>query len=204
EADLSGPIILSSRSRGEAVSADARGSVFLLPLVDGTPDDVRQVFVSASVDGTTSLKSGSAGRYLSADALGEVACLREAIGPREGWTFVKRPDGWAVQSSNGSFLSVPAIEKEDGDKNDTVRCDAEEITHLETFCVRIQAQNKKRTPSTTTSLKILPASKKELETKVGRVLTLAQVDELRAAQKKGELGEAILDMRVRHRSDKYG
>lgn len=207
--DLQGPIMITyAFDAAVSLVADARGSVFTIPLEpdsvklsDAEPHDVRQVFVAASIlsraAGVVSLKNGATGKYLSTDRFGDLRCEKDAISPSEEWTFIKRPDGWAIQSSYETFISISPT---------AVRADLQEIGFCETFRVRIQARNKRRKARNGVaggkSLTLL--SKKELEEKCGRKLNMEEVDLLRLAQKSGELGEAILDIRVKGRSDKFG
>lgn len=213
--DITGPtIVLFNYETPVSLCADSRGSVFTLPLdpvpsslSDAEPHDVRQVFIASSLAGrpagSISLKNGVTGRYVSTDRFGNTKCDANAIGGAEEWTAIKRPDGWSLQSAFDSFLSI--------DKAGAVRSDAQEIGFCETFKIRIQARTRAkriRDSGTTTNSqhgKALPSlSKKDLETKCGRTLSLAEVDLLRDAQRQGSLSEAVLDMRVKGKSDKFG
>ncbi|CCG83672.1 protein of unknown function [Taphrina deformans PYCC 5710] len=207
--DLQGPIMIAyAFDSAVSLVADARGSVFTIPLEpdsvklsDAEPHDVRQVFVASAIlsrpAGVVSLKNGATAKYLSTDRFGDIRCEKDAISPSEEWTFVKRPDGWSIQSSYETFVSISQT---------AVRADVQEIGFCETFRIRMQAQNKSRKAKVGVAggkaLTLL--SRKELEEKCGRKLSIEEVDTLRHAQKSGELGEAILDIRVKGRSDKFG
>lgn len=207
--DINGPIMVAYRF-DDAVSlvSDIRGSVFTIHidpvpklLSDATPHDVRQVYVASPIlsrpVGVVSLKNGATGKYLGTDRFGDVRCEKDAISPAEEWTMVKRPDGWSIQSAFDSFLSISKT---------GVRGDAQEIGFCETFKIRIQAQNrsKKAKTSIAGASSMTLTTKKELEDKCDRKLDLEELEKLRTAERNGELGEAILDMRVKGRSDKFG
>ncbi|ORY76973.1 FRG1-like family-domain-containing protein [Protomyces lactucae-debilis] len=215
--DLHGPLMLCyNLDRAVAVSSDANGRVFVtdlecpegrLSMVE--PHEVRQVFVVARLPQDNgalqvTLKS-SMGQYMSSDRFGKVQCTSDAVGPAETWELIKRPDGWAFQSANDLFLSIGRSKGATG--KEVVRCDAESIGFCETFTVRTQARYRQAPPATktpTTTGKPRVASKKELEAMAGRTLTMDQVDDLRAAERDGTLHEAILDVRVKGKSDKFG
>lgn len=230
--DLSGPAMLVFESR-TTVAADQLGSCFLMPLQvapapstekeqamvsvmdrDGDPvvvvmeesgsveqqepHDVRQVFIIAKLIGSQtsySLKNGKSGKYLARSKVG-VRCDSDAIGARESWSLIQRPKGWSLQAHDEHFLSV----------DDNTLIGSEENLPIQLFTIRIQRRNKAKKSKTQGHRvgHIELASKKELEGKVGRKLTIDELDNLRAAQKRGELGEAVLDLRVKGRSDKFG
>jgi protein FRG1 len=217
--DLHGPLMLCyNLDRAVAVSSDANGRVFLTDLECpedklslAEPHEVRQVFVIARLpqeSGTLQVTLKSCyGHYLSSDRFGKVQCTSDAVGPSETWTAIIRPDGWALESAHDQFLSIgKSLTGEGQSAKEVVRCDAESVGFCETFTIRVQAQYRQRHQGTapTTGSKIKFVSKKELEAMAGRSLTLDEADDLRAAQRKGTLHEAILDVRVKGKSDKYG
>lgn len=230
-ADLNGPLVVSLTYDTDlpvALSADARGSIFTSPLPSTLePSEVRQVFVLAQIPTGTSntsekqysLKSGGCAKYLGADRFGSMTCDSDAIAEAHRWRLVQRPDGWALQSSYDRYLSIQPRkskkqksehvlgrdELEDVQGGFEIRCDAEDIGFCETLTLRTQPQHRLIQSAATSKNSVTKYTTKiELEKKVGRKLQVDELQTLKQAEKIGELGEAILDMRVKGRSDKFG
>lgn len=230
--DLNGPLIITfmyDEGYPIALSLDPRGSLFTSALPTSLePNDVRQVFVIATIptgkatasEKRYSLKSGGCARYLGADRIGSLSCDSDAISDSHYWTLVQRPDGWALRSPYDLYLSIQPkqIRNEPSessvDQNNTkgtgkggydIRCDSEDVGFCEAFLLRTQPQHRiAQTSATRHSANTTFTTRLELEKRVGRKLEDEELQSLRKAEKAGDLGEAILDMRVKGRSDKFG
>lgn len=118
-------------------------------VMDRTPTDVSQVWVSTRVAGsdTLSLRSGVASstgsgetKFLSCDRHGLVSADREARGPEESWTPTFLPDGMvAFQSVYENYLGLDEVAG--GAK--ALRGDAGEVGFHERFWVKVQARYKR-------------------------------------------------------------
>lgn len=116
-------------------------------------------------------------------------------------------DDGAVKEAGEEGGGQGAGERGRGGGGLEVRCDVSEIGFCETFTLLSQPQHRLTDPSNPHSshnAKFRPSSTSELEKKVGRKLSAEEVAELRKAERDGALGEAVLDMRVKSRSDKFG
>jgi protein FRG1 len=112
-------------------------------LLDRTPTDVSQVWVTTRVAGspTINLRTGTGeGKFLSCDAHGLVSADRDARGPQEEWTPVVLPDGMvAFMNVYEKYLSVDEV----AGGNLTLRSDSEEVGFAERFWVKIQYKYQK-------------------------------------------------------------
>ena len=91
----------------------------------------------------------------------------------------------------------------DDSKNLEVRGDAEVISSNTTLRIRMQARYKPRLKANKESKAREKISRKELEDVVGRRLADDEVKKLKKARREGDYHEAILDVRVRGKHDKY-
>jgi protein FRG1 len=97
-----------------------------------------------------------------------------------------------------------------------MRGDADSIGFNETFTLRIQARLRKKPKNFSSSQPESKLSRRELETmyarhcsmhtniRAGQSLTEEQVKMLRQAKKDGRMAGALLDIRTKSKSDKYG
>ena len=112
-------------------------------LLDRTPTDVSQVWVTTRVAGssTINLRTGTGeGKFLSCDAHGLVSADRDARGPQEEWTPVVLPDGMvAFMNVYEKYLGVDEV----AGGNLTLRGDSEEVGFAERFWVKIQYKYQK-------------------------------------------------------------
>jgi protein FRG1 len=112
-------------------------------LLDRTPTDVSQVWVTTRVAGspTINLRTGTGeGKFLSCDAHGLVSADREARGPQEEWTPVILPDGMvAFMNVYEKYLSVD----ETAGGVLQLRGDSDEVGFGERFWIKIQSKYKK-------------------------------------------------------------
>lgn len=84
-----------------------------------------------------------------------------------------------------------------------IRGDAEMVSFSTTFRIRMQARFKPRLKASKESRAKEKISRKELEEAVGRRLEDAEVKRLKKARAQGDYHEAILDVRVKGKHDKY-
>lgn len=112
-------------------------------LLDQTPNDVAQVWVTTRVAGspTINLRTGiGEGKFLSCDKYGLVSADRDARGPQEEWTPVIFPDGMvAFMNIYEKYLSVDEV----AGGSLQLRGDSEEVGFRERFWVKIQNKYKK-------------------------------------------------------------
>lgn len=112
-------------------------------LLDRTPTDVSQVWVTTRVAGspTINLRTGTGeGKFLSCDKHGLVSADRDARGPQEEWTPVILPDGMvAFMNIYEKYLSVDEV----AGGSLQLRGDSEEVGFGERFWVKIQHKYKK-------------------------------------------------------------
>jgi len=112
-------------------------------LLDRTPTDISQVWVTTRVAGspTINIRSGSGeGKFLSANTVGIVSCDRDARGPQEEWTPVIMPDGMvALMNSYEKYLSIDEV----AGGTLQLRADSDEVGFRERFWVKIQNKYKK-------------------------------------------------------------
>jgi protein FRG1 len=112
-------------------------------LLDRTPSDVAQVWVTTRVAGspTINLRSGTGeGKFLSCDAHGIVSSDRDARGPQEEWTPVILPDGMvAFMNIYEKYLSVDEV----AGGSLQLRGDSDNVGFGERFWVKIQNKYKK-------------------------------------------------------------
>ena len=103
-----------------------------------------------------------------------------------------------MQTGHEKFLSV------DDDKAiPDIRGDAESISFNTTLRIRLQARFKPKLKANKESKAREKISRKELEEVVGRRLEDDQVKRLKKARAQGNYHEAILDVRVKGKHDKY-
>jgi protein FRG1 len=209
--DVSGPIVFVLPTEPPAcIACDANGKVFaseLENIVEGNPataepHDVRQVWVANRVAGTeyTSFK-GHHGRYLSCDKFGILSATREAISVEESFLCLASPDTqgtFNIQTQRDKFLAIDP----DG-KAPEVRGDADTVDFNTAFRIRMQARFKPRLKATKESKAREKISRKELEEAVGRRLNDDELKRLKRARREGNFHEAVLDVRVKGKHDKF-
>lgn len=211
--DLTGPVIFVLPTEpASCLSCDANGKVFALQVENmaddnpttAEPHDVRQVWVANRVAGTESFSfKGHHGKYLGSDKFGIPSATREAISPEESWTCVPMPDiagTFALQSQREKFITV----EEGKDVSSTsVRVDSEEVGFKTTLRVRMQARFKPKLKVAKADKAREKISRKELEEAVGRRLDDDEVKMLKRARREGTYHEALLDVKVKGKHDKF-
>ncbi|KXN92224.1 Protein FRG1 [Leucoagaricus sp. SymC.cos] len=194
-------IILHSldKSKGEDDSAPSTR------LLDQTPTDIAQVWVTTRVAGssTINLRTGTGdGKFLSCDKYGLVSADRDARGPQEEWTPVIFPDGMvAFMNVYEKYLSIDEV----AGGSLQLRGDSEEAGFQERFWVKIQNKYKKEAHEEERRRKEITAPPKIDESSTNRlyqtwgagkiVLSKEDKKELKQARKEGRLAEALLDRR---------
>ncbi|KAI7210958.1 hypothetical protein KC333_g7944 [Hortaea werneckii] len=214
-----------------SLSVDQLGKVFaqkIENLVEGLPDsaephDVRQVWIATRVVGSEGdfTFKGHHGRFLACDRFGLVTATREAMGPEE--RFCLRPVGadpaaggggggggggsglFEVQSGRGTYISA-GQGREEGDEDAAlpeVRGDAEEAGENTRIRIRMQARFKPKHKVEKAEKVRAKISRKELEEEVGRRLDDEEVRKLKRARREGNYHEAMLDVKVKGKHDKF-
>lgn len=216
--DISGPIIFVLPTlTPSCLASDAHGKVFCSAIenmveddpVTAEPHDVRQVWVASRVAGTQTLSfKGQHGSYLSCDKNGVMSALREAVGPEESWNVVPVPDHkgtFAVQNVRENFLSIGLESEKEGKDIELTRLrgDADTIGFAETVRVKMQARFKPRLKKDKEEKANSKISRKELEGAVGRRLEDDEIKKLKRARKEGSYHEALLDVKVKGKHDKF-
>ena len=139
--------------------------------------------------------------YLSCDKVGVLSAVSEAISPEESFNCIPSPETpgtFSVQTVRENFLTIV-----DEDKTTEIRGDASSISFNTTFRIRMQARFKPRLKADKESKVREKVSRKELEEVVGRRLEEDEVKRLKKARMQGDYHEAILDVRVKGKHDKY-
>ena len=227
--DITGPIIFALPSvKPTCVACDANGKVFpseIENILEGDlataePHDVRQVWIASTIAGTDEVSfKGHHGRYasarifkalslvadafsyLSCDKAGLLSATHEAISPEESFLCIpssETPGAFSVQNVRQKFLNI-VVEREVLE----IRGDAESITFNTTLRIRMQSRFKPRLMANKELKTREKVSKKELEEVVGRRLEESEVKRLKKARVQGDYHEAILDVRVKGKHDKY-
>jgi protein FRG1 len=207
--DIAGPIMIVLPSEPPTcIACDTNGKIFCSAIENmveddartAEPHDVRQVFVANRVAGTESFSfKGHHGRYLGCE-LGQLSATKEAVSPVESFTCVAVPDNpgaFAIQTSREQFLTIE--EK----KGTSLRGDAEEINFNATFRIRMQARFKPKLKATKEEKALSKITRKELEDAVGRRLEDDEVKMLKKARREGNYHEAMLDVKVKGKHDKF-
>ncbi|GLB34813.1 putative FRG1-like domain containing protein [Lyophyllum shimeji] len=182
-------------------------------LLDRTPTDVSQVWVTTRVAGspTINLRTGTGeGKFLSCDVHGLVSADRDARGPQEEWTPVVLPDGMvAFMNVYEKYLSVDEV----AGGALQLRGDSDEVGFRERFWVQIQSKYKKEANEEekkkegvveAPQINEVVANRLYQTWGMGRIVT-SQEDkkELKKARKEGRLAEALLDRRAKLKSDRF-
>ena len=106
-----------------------------------------------------------------------------------------------MQTQREKYLTVADEAKTN--KGPEIRGDAEDISFNTTFRIRMQARFKPRLMASKESKAREKISRKELEDVVGRRLEDEEVKRLKRARREGDYHEAILDVRVKGKHDKF-
>jgi protein FRG1 len=130
-----------------------------------------------------------------------LSATREAISPEESFVCIPSPETagtFSVQTVREKFFTIV-----DETKVPEIRGDAESISFNTTLRIRMQARFKPRLKANKESKIREKISRKELEEVAGRRLEDDEVKRLKKARVQGDYHEAILDIKVKGKHDKY-
>ncbi|KAI5359680.1 Putative actin-crosslinking, protein FRG1 [Septoria linicola] len=210
--DIAGPVILVLSCEPVAcVAVDQLGRVFTSKIENmvenephsAEPHDVRQVWVSQKIVGSENSFTfkGHHGKYLGCDQYGILSSTREAVSSEETFKVVPaegKPGQFEITTMRATYLSV------DGDKSPAeVRGAAEEAGEMTSVRVRMQARFKPKHKTEKAEKVRAKISRKELEAEVGRRLEDDEVKKLKKARRQGNYHEAMLDVKVKGKHDKF-
>jgi protein FRG1 len=140
-------------------------------------------------------------RYLTVDRIGLMSATREAISAEEQFnciTSTDTPGTFSIQTQREKFLTITP-----DSKTPEIRGDAESVSFTTTFRIRMQARFKPKLKASKETKAREKISRKELEDVVGRRLEEDEVRRLKKARREGDYHEAILDVRVSGKHDKF-
>ncbi|CAP60363.1 uncharacterized protein PODANS_1_6630 [Podospora anserina S mat+] len=146
-------------------------------------------------------------RYLSCDKIGLFSATSEAITPLESFSVIPTadtPGTFQIQTLRDTFLSVRASRSSKANASPEVRGDETEITFDTTLRIRMQARYKPKLKASKEEKAREKISRAELEAAVGRRLDEDEVKRLKRARREGDYHEAVLDLKVKGKHDKYG
>ncbi|MCJ1465541.1 hypothetical protein MMC07_004159 [Pseudocyphellaria aurata] len=201
-ADIIGPIIFALPSaQPSCIACDANGKVFAseienivdADLATAEPHDVRQVWVACRIAGTENISfKGHHG------GSGVLSASHEAISPEESFRCIPTPDSagmFSILTEREQFITITEDSK--------LRGNAESMSFNTTLRIRMQARFKPKLKANKESKAQEKISRKELEEVVGRRLEDDEVRILKKARIQGDYHEAILNVRVKGKHDKY-
>lgn len=210
--DISGPVMLVLPTEpATCIAADAMGKVFASTvenMVEGEPRTaephlVSQVWIATRVVGSEkefTLK-GHHGRYLGCDKYGICSATREAISPEETFKMSAseaEPGVFDIETGRSTYVSVDSDNSPPEVRGDAEKSD--ETTHLR---IRMQARFKPKHKVEKAEKVRAKISRKELEEEVGRKLEDDEVKKLKKARREGDYHEAMLDVKVKGKHDKF-
>ncbi|KAK4503453.1 hypothetical protein PRZ48_004368 [Zasmidium cellare] len=210
--DIAGPVLLVLPTEpASCLAVDQFGKVFSSKIENmvekepstAEPHDVRQVWVSQRIVGTEASFTfkGHHGKYLGCDQYGLLSSTREAVSQEETFKCVassEKTGHFDLQTSRAKYLSV------DSDKDPPeIRGDADEAGETTTLRIRMQARFKPKHKVEKAEKVRAKISRKELEDEVGRRLEDEEVKKLKKARREGNYHEAMLDVKVKGKHDKF-
>ena len=142
-------------------------------------------------------------RYLGADKFGILTATREAISPEEQFLCIpstSTPGMFDIQTQRDTFISTT---NSSSSTTAEIRADTESISFTTTVRIRMQARFKPRLKANKESKAREKISRKQLEETVGRRLDDDEVRRLKRARRDGTYHEAVLDVRVKGKHDKF-
>lgn len=211
-ADITGPIMLVLPTEPVAcLATDAMGKVFASTVENMVEDEPRtaephlvsQVWIATRVVGSENnfTLKGHHGRYLGCDKYGICSATREAISPEETFKVSvseSEPGLFDVQTGRSTYICA------DSDKSPPeVRGDADEPGESAHLRIRMQARFKPKHKVEKAEKVRAKISRKELEDEVGRRLEDDEVKKLKKARREGNYHEAMLDVKVKGKHDKF-
>jgi protein FRG1 len=139
--------------------------------------------------------------YLSCDKFGVLSALPEAISAEESFLCIVSPDVPGSFSMQSEYAMYITVKKEI--KGPEIRGDSEAMSSDTVVHVRMQARFKPKLKASKDSKAQEKISRKQLEEAVGRKLEDDEVRKLKKARIEGDYHEAVLDVRVKGKHDKY-
>ncbi|CCA68860.1 related to predicted actin-bundling protein-Laccaria bicolor [Serendipita indica DSM 11827] len=183
-----------------------------IPLLAYEPKEVSHVWVVTHIAGTETINFRTPkGKFLSSDRVGLVSANREARGPQEEWTPQVLEDGTlAFQNVYGNYLGLDEV----AGGGLALRADAETVGFQEKWWVKVQFGHvKKATEEERKKQKITEGMTKIDEAGTNRiyqawgagrsVVSSEDTRALKKARKEGKLAEAMLDRRIKLKSDRF-
>jgi protein FRG1 len=149
------------------------------------------------------------GRYLSCDKIGQLSATSEAVSPLECFNVIPTPDTpgtFQLQTQRETFITVkpPPPSSSSAKKQVTeIRGDAEDIAFGTTLRIRMQARYKPRLRASKEERAQAKISRAQLEEAAGRRLNEDEVRMLKKARREGNYHEALLDIKVKSKHDKF-
>lgn len=139
-------------------------------------------------------------RYLGVDKFGIPSANREAISPEESFICVPTESGskFSIQTMREKFITVDS----DAEKPE-VRGDGEAVSENTEIRIRMQARFKPRLKAEKKETERAKISRAQLEAEVGRRLEDDEVKKLKKARREGTYHEALLDVKVKGKHDKF-
>ena len=138
---------------------------------------------------------------MSCDQAGVLSASNEAISPEESFLCIQANDlmgTFNIQTQREKYLAIAR-----GTRGPEVRGDADSISSDAIFRIRMHARFRSRLKASKESKGQERITKKELEAVVGRKLEDEELRKLKKARAQGDYHEAILDVRVKGKHDKY-
>lgn len=210
--DIVGPVIfVLSTTVPSCLACDATGKVFASPvenIIDGNPataepHDVRQVWIALRVAGREHLNFKSHhGHYLGSDKFGAVSAASEAISSEESFLPVSYSDGsatFALKTAQETYVAVDGAQVE----KTQIRGDSADLNPSTAIRVRMQARFKPKLKVAKEEKAKARISRKELQEVVGRALEDDEIRRLKRARRDGNYHEALLDIKVKNKHDKF-
>jgi protein FRG1 len=145
-------------------------------------------------------------RYLSCDKYGMLSANREAVSPLESFLSIPTadtPGTFQIQTLRDTFLTIKPSTSSKSAALPDLRGDEDGITFNTTFRIRMQARFKPKLKASKEEKAREKISRKELEQAVGRRLEDYEVRKLKKARREGDYHEALLDIKVKNKHDKY-
>jgi len=141
-------------------------------------------------------------RYLGCDKYGIPSATNDAISPEESFTCVVDPDTpgtFTLRTWREKYLAVVDQDKAAPE----IRADADEPGPQSTLRIRMQARFKPTLKASKEEKVREKISRAQLEQEVGKSLTDDQVKKLKKARRDGSYHEALLDIKVKTKHDKF-
>ncbi|KAI9776103.1 MAG: hypothetical protein M1839_000616 [Geoglossum umbratile] len=148
--------------------------------------------------------------YLSSDASGALSAHAEAMSPAETFQIAPHasgaPGGFAVQTARDTYLSFSPANDPISPASPSLPPSpharpADPPPHA--LYIRMQTAHKARLATSLAAKAREKISRRELEDMVGRRLEEEEVRRLKRARREGGFYEAVLDVRVKGKHDKF-